>query len=86
MYLSAVFRLPLASWHSFGVVLDLVGVLLSLPFELPIFAILLILLGVIVLWPELMGTKNIINSPQEIVKLPTLNSKATAQVQAHKVG
>jgi len=40
-------------------VLELVGVLLSLPFELPIFAILLIVLGVIVLWPELMGTKNI---------------------------
>jgi len=40
-------------------ILELVGVLLSLPFELPIFAILLIVLGVIVLWPELMGTKNI---------------------------
>ena len=40
-------------------VLELVGVLLSLPFELPIFAILLIVLGVIVLWPELTGTKNI---------------------------
>jgi hypothetical protein len=40
-------------------VLELVGVLLGLPFELPIFAILLIVLGVIVLWPELMGTKNI---------------------------
>lgn len=38
-------------------VLELVGVLLSLPFELPIFAILLIVLGAIVLWPELMGTK-----------------------------
>jgi hypothetical protein len=40
-------------------VLELVGVLLSLPFELPIFAILLIVLGVIVLWPELTGTKRI---------------------------
>jgi hypothetical protein len=40
-------------------VLELVGVLLGLPFELPIFAILLIVLGVIVLWPELTGTKNI---------------------------
>ncbi len=40
-------------------VLELVGVLLSLPFELPMFAILLIVLGVIVLWPELTGTKNI---------------------------
>jgi hypothetical protein len=40
-------------------VLELVGVLLSLPFELPIFAILLIVLGVIVLWPELTVTKNI---------------------------
>ena len=40
-------------------VLELVGVLLSLPFELPIFAILLIVLGGIVLWPALMGTKNI---------------------------
>ena len=40
-------------------VLELVGVLLSLPFELPIFAVLLIVLGVIVLLPELMGTKNI---------------------------
>ena len=39
-------------------VLELVGVLLSLPFELPIFAILLIVLGVIVLWPGLMGNKN----------------------------
>jgi hypothetical protein len=39
-------------------VLELVGVLLSLPFELPIFAILLIVLGVIILWPELTPTKN----------------------------
>jgi hypothetical protein len=40
-------------------VLALVGVLLSLPFELTICAILLIVLGVIVLWPELTGTKKI---------------------------
>jgi hypothetical protein len=40
-------------------VLELVGVLLGLPFELPIFAILLIVLGVIVLWPELTATKKI---------------------------
>jgi hypothetical protein len=33
--------------------LELVGVLLSLPFEIPVFAILLIVLGVIVLAPEL---------------------------------
>ncbi len=33
--------------------LELVGVLVSLPFELPIFAILLIVLGLIVLAPEL---------------------------------
>jgi hypothetical protein len=33
--------------------LELLGVLISLPFELPVFAILLIVLGVIVLWPEL---------------------------------
>jgi hypothetical protein len=35
--------------------LELVGVLLSLPFELPVFAILLIVLGVSVLAPELTG-------------------------------
>jgi hypothetical protein len=40
-------------------ILELAGVLLSLPFELPVFAILLIVLGVIVLWPELMRTRNI---------------------------
>lgn len=40
-------------------VLELLGVLLNLPFELPIFAILLIVLGVIILWPEMRGTKNI---------------------------
>ncbi len=34
-------------------VLELVGVLVSLPFELPIFAILLIVLGLIVLVPGL---------------------------------
>jgi hypothetical protein len=33
--------------------LELAGVVLSLPFELPIFAILLILLGAIILAPEL---------------------------------
>ncbi len=38
--------------------LELVGVLLSLPFELPIFAILLIALGLIVLGSELMGKQN----------------------------
>jgi len=38
--------------------LELVGVLLSLPFELPVSAILLIVLGMIVLWPALTGTKN----------------------------
>lgn len=38
--------------------LELVGALLSLPFELPIFAILLIVLGVIVLAPELTGRRN----------------------------
>ena len=40
-------------------VLDLAGVLLSLPFELPVFAILLIVLGVIVLLPELMRTRKL---------------------------
>ena len=39
-------------------VLELMGVVLSLPFDLPIFAILLIVLGVIVLWPELTGNRN----------------------------
>jgi len=33
--------------------LELMGVVLSLPFEIPIFAILLIVLGVIILAPEL---------------------------------
>ncbi len=33
--------------------LELVGVLVSLPFELPIFAILIIVLGLIILAPEL---------------------------------
>jgi hypothetical protein len=37
--------------------LELVGALLSLPFELPIFAILLIALGVIILVPELRSKK-----------------------------
>src|SRR4030042_4461816 len=39
--------------------LGLAGVLLSLPFELPVFAILLIVLGMIVLVPELMRTRKI---------------------------
>lgn len=34
-------------------VLELLGVLVSLPFELPVFAILLIVLGIIILAPEL---------------------------------
>lgn len=38
--------------------LELAGVLLSLPFEIPVFAILLIVLGVIVLAPELIGRRN----------------------------
>jgi len=38
--------------------LELVGVLVGLPFELPIFAILLIALGVIVLVPELKTRHN----------------------------
>jgi hypothetical protein len=38
--------------------LELVGFFLSLPFELPIFAILLIVLGVIVLVRELAGNRN----------------------------
>jgi hypothetical protein len=37
--------------------LELIGVLMSLPFELPIFAILLIVLGVIVLEPEIAGKR-----------------------------
>jgi hypothetical protein len=38
--------------------LELVGVLVSLPIELPIFAILLIVLGLIVLAPELRAQRN----------------------------
>ena len=38
--------------------LELVGVLVNLPFELPIFAILLIVLGVIILAPELKAKQN----------------------------
>ena len=38
--------------------LELVGVVLSLPFELPVYAILLIVLGVIVLGRELIGNRN----------------------------
>jgi len=55
-----------ASWFSttIGILaliwggLELVGVLVSLPFELPIFAILLIVLGLIVLAPELRAKQN----------------------------
>jgi hypothetical protein len=39
-------------------VLELAGVLLSLPFDLPIFAILLVVLGVIIITPELIGKRN----------------------------
>ena len=38
--------------------LELAGAFLSLPFELPIFAVLLIVLGVIVLVPDLTGKRN----------------------------
>jgi len=38
--------------------LELAGVLLSLPFELPVFAILLIVFGVTVLAPELAKSRN----------------------------
>lgn len=38
--------------------LELVGVLVNMPFELPIFAILLIALGVIILAPELRAKQN----------------------------
>lgn len=38
--------------------LELVGVLLSLPFEIPVFAILLIVLGAIMLAPELAGKRD----------------------------
>jgi hypothetical protein len=38
--------------------LELVGVLLSLPFEIPVFAILLIVLGAIILAPALAGKGN----------------------------
>ncbi len=38
--------------------LELIGVLVSLPFELPIFAVLLIALGVIILAPELRTKHN----------------------------
>lgn len=38
--------------------LELVGVLLSLPFEIPIFAILLIVLGAIILAPALAGKRD----------------------------
>lgn len=38
--------------------LELAGVVLNLPFEIPIFAILLIVLGVIILAPELTGKRD----------------------------
>ena len=38
--------------------LELAGVLLNLPFEIPIFAVLLIVLGMIILAPELIGKQN----------------------------
>lgn len=38
--------------------LEMVGVLLSLPFDLPIFAILLIVLGAIILAPALSGDRD----------------------------
>jgi hypothetical protein len=38
--------------------LELFGALLSLPFEIPIFAILLIVLGAIILAPALIGKRN----------------------------
>ncbi len=38
--------------------LELVGVLISLPFEIPVFAIVLIVLGVIILAPVLAGKRN----------------------------
>jgi hypothetical protein len=38
--------------------LEMMGVLLSLPFEIPIFPILLIILGVIILAPALTGNRN----------------------------
>jgi hypothetical protein len=38
--------------------LELAGALLSLPFELPVFAILLIVLGAIILAPALAGKRN----------------------------
>jgi hypothetical protein len=38
--------------------LELAGVVLSLPFEIPVFAIVLIVLGVIILAPELTGRRS----------------------------
>ena len=38
--------------------LELVGVFLNLPFEIPVFAIVLIVLGVIILAPELAGRRS----------------------------
>jgi len=39
-------------------ILELMGVFLSLPFEIPVFAIMLIVLGVIILAPELTKNRN----------------------------
>ncbi len=39
-------------------VLELAGVLISLPFQIPVFAILLIVLGVIILAPALTGSRS----------------------------
>lgn len=39
--------------------LDLAGVLLSLPFEIPVFAILLVVLGVIVLARQIFANRNV---------------------------
>jgi hypothetical protein len=38
--------------------LELAGVLLNLPFEIPVFGIVLVVLGLIILWPELKRGKN----------------------------
>lgn len=38
--------------------LELAGILLSLPFEIPVFAILLIVLGAIILAPAMAGKRN----------------------------
>jgi hypothetical protein len=38
--------------------LELAGVLLNLPFEIPVFGIVLVVLGLIILWPELKRGNN----------------------------